>query len=128
MKKQTIPIILAIIAIGALGIFVARKHTKPEGRYSTRLGTILGLTGDNASYGQKMQRGFEIALNEVNSAGGVNGTNLALLIEDSQFDPAKAVSAYRKLTGAQDVHVIVGITGSKNAIPVCEASKGDNVI
>lgn len=128
MNKKLILAIVALIILGALAAFLLQQHPKPGGAPSVRLGTILGLTGDNASYGQKMQRGFELALTEINSPGRTNGFNAELAIEDSQFDPAKAVSAYRKLTGAQGVRIIVGITGSKNALPVCEASKGDDVV
>lgn len=94
----------------------------------TTVGTILGLTGENASYGQKMQRGFEFALSEAELSGNLQGPKVKLVIEDSQFDPAKAVSAYRKLTGTQNVHIIVGITGSKNALPVCEAAKTESIL
>lgn len=93
-----------------------------------RIGTILGLTGDNASYGQKMLRGFQFAVEDINASGGIDGTPVALRVEDSQFDPSKAVTAYRKLVGVDGVRIIVGITGSKNAIPVCEASRSDDVV
>jgi branched-chain amino acid transport system substrate-binding protein len=93
-----------------------------------RLGTILGLTGDNSSYGQKMLRGFQFAVDEINASGGINGSPLSLRVEDSQFDPSKAVTAYRKVVGVDGVRIIVGITGSKNAIPVCEAARSEDVV
>lgn len=128
MNKKLILTIVAVAAVGVLAISLFQKNNKPPGTRSIKLGTILGLTGNNASYGQKMQRGFQFALDEINGSGGVKGATVELAIEDSQFDPTKAVSAYRKLTGAQGIRVIVGITGSKNALPVCEASKGDDVV
>lgn len=93
-----------------------------------KVGSILGLTGDNASYGQKMLRGLELARDEINSSGGILGRVIELSIEDSQFDPTKALVAYRKLTGLEGLRVIVGITGSRNAIPVCDAAKADDVV
>ena len=99
-----------------------------RGTADIKVGAILGLTGDYAAYGEKMRRGYEFALDQVDSAGGVSGRKVVLLAEDSQFDPAKAVTAYQKLYAAQGVRIYVGITGSKNALPVCEASKDDDVV
>jgi branched-chain amino acid transport system substrate-binding protein len=93
----------------------------------TDVGAVLGLTGENAKYGQLMQRGYSLALDEINAPNS-DVKPLHLVIEDSQFDSAKAVSAYRKITGAQGIRLLVGITGSRNAIPVCEASKKDDVL
>lgn len=115
-----------LVALSILGVAGCSWHQ--SGRNSVRLGSILGLTGDGAAYGKKMQRGFELALDETNAAGGVRGGNAELVIEDSRFDPTQAVLAYRKLTGAQGIKIIVGITGSKNALPVCQASKSSDVV
>ena len=93
---------------------------------SVRVGSILGLSGNNAMYGQQMQRGYDIALSQINNVK--SNPHFDLVTEDSQFDPAKAVSAYRKLTAADGISLIVGITGSRNAIPVCEAARNDNVL
>jgi ABC-type branched-subunit amino acid transport system substrate-binding protein len=75
-----------------------------------------------------MLSGFQFAVDEVNTAGGVNGTPVELVVEDSQFDPTKAVTAYRRLVATQGIRVIVGITGSKNALAVCSAARGEDVI
>src|ERR1051326_92663 len=95
---------------------------------SINIGTILGLTGEDAAYGKQMQKGFEFALDEINSSGGVNSKKINLVVEDSQFNAPKAVSAYRKLTGAQGIKIFVGITGSKNPLPVCQAARSEDVV
>jgi branched-chain amino acid transport system substrate-binding protein len=113
--------------------FACRQHetavqstsSAPPASRPVVLGSILGLSGDNASYGQKMKRGFEFARQD---AGGGSAANLDLRVEDSQFDPTKAVIAYRKLTSTDGAKIILGITGSKNAIPVCEAAKNEPVV
>jgi len=108
--------------------FVPAAMCKGEKPKNLNIGTILGLTGKNASYGQKMQQGFELAIDEINSSGGIKGRRIHLIIEDHQFSPQKAISAYQRLVGVKGVHVIVGITGSSNALPVCEASKDDDIV
>jgi branched-chain amino acid transport system substrate-binding protein len=94
------------------------------------VGTILGLSGEGAVYGEKMKRGFEFAIETNNNLPSTTAKNkkFKLVIEDSQFSPAKAVSSYQKLTGVQGIKVLVGVTGSKNALQVCSIAKADNVV
>jgi len=93
-----------------------------------KIGTILGLTGNYAEYGQKMQKGFQFALDEIHAEGGIKGKKVTLLTEDSQFDETKAASAYQKLNGIQGINIFVGITGSKNVLRISEESKGDDIV
>ncbi len=125
MNKTRLKKLFAIVFLLCAALFTVAIS---GGAKEIDIGTILGLTGKYASYGQKMKQGFEFAVNEINSAGGVNGRRIHLIVEDHQFNPTKAISAYRKLIGTDKVHIIVGITGSSNALPVCEASKSDNVV
>lgn len=122
-RQSNLRYVLAILAAVVLILAGTACHheTKPVAASKVKAGTILGLTGDNATYGQKMQRGFDFAKDEAGSA-------IDLIIEDSQFDPTKAVTAYRKLTSADGAKLIIGVTGSRNAIPVCEAAKNDPVV
>jgi branched-chain amino acid transport system substrate-binding protein len=93
-----------------------------------KIGSILGLTGNYAAYGVKMQRGFDLALNEINALNNEDNQKIKLIVEDSQFDPTKSVTAYKKLIGIDGIKIIVGITGSRNALPVCEVSKNDDIV
>ncbi|MBQ1274282.1 MAG: ABC transporter substrate-binding protein, partial [Cellulosilyticum sp.] len=62
-----------------------------------KIGGMGPLTGDYASYGTSVKQGAEIAINEINAAGGVNGHNLELIFEDDECDEEKAISAYNKV-------------------------------
>ncbi len=105
-------------------------ENKPQNNNEVKVGTVLGLSGEGAVYGQKMKRGFEFAIDTANTSSPTPQKNqkIKLIIEDSQFDPAKAVSAYQKLTGVQGIKILVGVTGSKNALQVCSVAKADNVV
>ena len=63
------------------------------------------LTGPNAQYGAQWKRGFDLALDEINGAGGVNGRPLAYSFEDSQSDPRQSVAIAQKFVA--DPHVII---------------------
>jgi ABC-type branched-subunit amino acid transport system substrate-binding protein len=116
-------------ALFALGIAALWWYN--HGRRATneiQIGTILGLTGTNSAYGKEMLEGFNFAIEQINGAGGVLGKKLHLVPEDSQFDPGKAVTAYKRLTSVEGIWLIVGVTGSKNALAVCAAAKNDNAV
>jgi branched-chain amino acid transport system substrate-binding protein len=84
------------------------------------------MTGLGASYGKRMKQAFELAIDDAKRTPGAPA--IELLVEDFQWDTGKALTAYRKLTGVDGVKIIVGITGSRNATPVTQASKSDDVV
>lgn len=61
------------------------------------IGGIGPLTGDYANYGTSVRNGAQLAVDEINAAGGVNGFTFTLDFQDSQGDPDSAVNAYGKL-------------------------------
>lgn len=91
-----------------------------------KIGAILPLTGDGAVYGKNAQQGINLALDEINGAGGINGAPLQVLFEDSQLDPRTAVSAANKLCTVDNVPIIIGPMASATVeavIPVAHESK-----
>ncbi|MCW3490119.1 ABC transporter substrate-binding protein [Dethiobacter alkaliphilus] len=73
-----------------------------------RIGTVGPLTGGAASYGVSVRRGVEIAINEANEAGGINGAQIRLIAEDTGGDNTEAANATSKLVEQDDVSVIIG--------------------
>src|SRR5699024_2110861 len=68
-----------------------------DGDKTLLLGLIGPMTGDYANYGTSTRDGAQIAVDEINEAGGVNGYTFKLDAQDSQGDPDSAVSAYGML-------------------------------
>lgn len=64
---------------------------------SFRFGGIGPLTGKNAIYGESVRHGMEIAVAEINEAGGINGTPVTLSFADDAGDAESSVNAYNKL-------------------------------
>lgn len=71
------------------------------------IGGIGPLTEDRAGYGLSVRNGAQIAVDEINATGGVNGFRLVLNFQDSKGDPKTAVSVYEKLL-ANDMKVLLG--------------------
>ncbi|MGN0586872.1 MAG: ABC transporter substrate-binding protein, partial [Oscillospiraceae bacterium] len=91
------------------------------------IGGIGPLTGDAASYGTSVKNGCQIAIDEINAAGGVNGKQMELLFEDDVCDEEKAISAYNKLMDS-GINVLIGAVTSGCSIAVSEVSSADNIL
>ena len=91
-----------------------------------KLGIVLPLSGNNGQYvRQYMVSAIEMAVKETNDKGGVLGRQVQLVAEDSRYEPAGAVSAFRKLVDVD--HVMAVFTGftplTLPQIPVAEEKK-----
>ena len=91
-----------------------------------KLGVVGPLTGGYANYGLSVQHGAELAVKEINAAGGVNGKQLELSAQDSQGDPESAVAAYGKLMD-WGMNVFLGGVLSGETASVVAAAKADDM-
>lgn len=73
-----------------------------------RVGTILSVTGPIANVGDKMRRGIELAIQQINAEGGIDGRLLEQVFYDAAGDTATAVEQTRRLIEQDQVDVIVG--------------------
>ena len=101
--------------------------TTSDGEKTVRLGLIGPMTGDNANYGTSTRDGAQIAVDEINEAGGVNGYTFKLDAQDSQGDPDSAVSAYGMLMD-NGMDVSLGCVLSGEAQSVITAAVEDGIL
>lgn len=80
------------------------------------VGFYGSLTGDGASFGQSSKEGSELAVEEINAAGGVLGRKIKLLIEDDQSKPDEASSAVTKLITQDKVVAVLGEVASRRTL------------
>lgn len=91
-----------------------------------KIGATLPLSGWAANYGVEAQRGTEMAVEEVNAAGGVNGRKVVVIFEDTAADAKQAVTATQKLIEVDKVQAIVGTLFSAEALaqaPIVERAQ-----
>ena len=106
--------VLVSLGIGA-GIGVAGAQDKQP----VKIGAIEVLTGPNNRYGVPAQRAFDLAVDDINKAGGVlGGRPLSIAYEDSAGNKDQAVNAARKLIGRDKVPLILGPTLSNEMFAV----------
>lgn len=88
-----------------------------------KIGFVNHLTGDGALYGQSALKGVELGLKEINEAGGVNGKQLKLVVEDDRMVAADAITALRKVVETDKVPVVIGSSASSvtlSMLPVAQ--------
>ncbi len=96
---RTVRTLFTLLALASLGAAAAQGVT---------IGVLTPLTGGAAGTGQAQRAGFELALEEINAAGGVLGEPLRIVIEDTQANPAVGLAAFEKLMTEDGVEFIAG--------------------
>lgn len=91
-------------------------------------GAVLPLTGASATIGEDQRRGIELAVQEINKAGGVNGKDINVVVEDSEGTARGAIDAARKLVNVDKVPVVVGEYSSGNTIPMGQFLQREGVV
>ena len=95
----------AALAIAVLGC----EQSKPG-----RIGVITAITGSQQAFGQAHERGFDIALEEINAAGGVLGKPLEIVKYDDQSKPDIAAQGVAKLVDQDKVSALIGSYSSES--------------
>ncbi|MGN0695355.1 MAG: ABC transporter substrate-binding protein [Oscillospiraceae bacterium] len=90
------------------------------------IGGIGPITGGAAVYGNAVKNGIQLAVDEINAAGGVNGMKLVLDFQDDEHNEEKAVNAYNTLKD-NDMKILIGTVTSNPCIAVAAESAKDNI-
>ena len=88
------------------------------------IGVMESVTGPGETYGNVAVRAKQMAVDEINAAGGIDGRELNLIVEDSKCSAQDAITAYKKLTDVDGVKIILGTSCSGamlGAAPLAEA-------
>ncbi|MEF9939863.1 MAG: ABC transporter substrate-binding protein [Clostridium sp.] len=93
---------------------------------SFKIGGIGPISGPAAAYGVAVQNGTELAIKEINAAGGINGCQIEYNFQDDENDPEKAINAYNTLKD-WGMQLLVGTVTSKPCIAVGAETSIDNM-
>ena len=115
----------------AIGIGGANAQTKFGNQGVSKdeivLGTHQDLSGPIKGWGVPVANGMKMAVDEINAAGGINGRKIRLVIEDSTYDPKKAVLATQKLIEKDKVFAMVGPMGSPTVLAAQDTVIGNGI-
>ena len=93
-----------------------------------RIGVMESLTGPGETYGTMASQVKQMAANEINAAGGINGRMLEFVIEDSQCSANGAIAAYKKLTDVDGIKIILGTSCSGAMLGAAPLAEADGII
>ena len=91
------------------------------------LGGLAPLTGDVSVYGIAVNNGVQIAVDEVNAAGGIDGKEVKYVVYDERGDAAEAVNAYNRLVQNDGAVAIVGDVTTNPCMAVFQQSQNDGI-
>ncbi|MFO7860105.1 MAG: ABC transporter substrate-binding protein [Desulfosalsimonas sp.] len=106
--KKYSPVLLAAALLAAVVFASAFPALAESGKKTWKIGGIFSVTGPASFLGDPEKKSMELAIEEINAAGGVDGRMLEAVIYDTEGDPSKAVSAAGKLINKDRVTAIVG--------------------
>ena len=128
MIKRVGSIALAAAMVVSLAACGGSSDSKKDASSSDtfKIGGIGPTTGDAAIYGTAVQNGIQLAVDEINEAGGINGKQIEYKFEDDQSDSEKALNAYNNLKD-WGMQMLVGTVTSTPCTAVVEETQADNM-
>ncbi len=114
---------LAVFFVAIICVAMFPKCSKVK---NIELGATFPLTGDNALYGTNIKKGMDLAIEKINSSGGVGGTPISVIYLDDNNEPKQAVANLRRLISINHVPGVVGSAGSNCTLamtPIANESK-----
>jgi len=126
MMKKAWALVLAMAMVFSLAACGGQSSNQKHADNELYIGGIGPLTGQYANYGTSVQHGAEVAVKEINDAGGINGMKIVFSMQDSTGDPEQAVTAYGKLLD-WGMNVSIGTVLSGEMASVVNASAKDDM-
>mgnify|MGYP003546593277 FL=1 len=107
---------LFLLSTAALAAVVFTTHpahaNQGVSKSEITLGTIQDLSGPIAGFGKQVRAGMQLRVDEINEQGGIHGRKLVLKVEDSGYDPKRAVLAAQKLVNQDKIFLMAGHIGT----------------
>ena len=107
-------------ALASAAAVIASSIAKPAiaAKEPIMIGYLPALTGPSSSTGIGINRGVQLAVQEINAAGGIDGRQIELIVRDTQSEPTKAVNGAAELIHAHKVSVMLGPVNSGESLAV----------
>jgi branched-chain amino acid transport system substrate-binding protein len=108
----------ALASAGAAALAAGVAKPAIAANEPIRVGYLPALTGPSSATGIGINRGIQLAVQEINAAGGVQGRKIELITRDTQSDPTKAVNGAAELVHGEKVSVVFGPVNSGESLAV----------
>ncbi len=125
MISMTLAVAMTMSLLAGCGSNSASTESASGGD-TFKIGGIGPVTGGAAIYGQAVKNGAELAIKEINEAGGINGYQIEYNFQDDEMDNEKSVNAYNTLKD-WGMDILVGAVTSGCCVAVAAESQNDNL-
>ncbi len=103
--------VMVIVYVSNIGIkFIGGFASVASSNESIKIGAVFHLTGAGSFWGIGEKNGSQMAIDEANMGGGINGKKISLIVEDGATDFIKTANSLQKLINVDGVEVIIGPT------------------
>ena len=93
-----------------------------------KMGSILILSGEGASWGIAAKNGIDMAVEQINADGGINGRMFAVDHQDDKADPKLALSAFENLVQTKGIDIIIGTSWSRSGLALVQQAHENKVL
>ena len=125
-KKIMSAAVVTVMTVGMLAGCGGTDKKSEGGADVFKIGSIGPVTGAAAIYGEAVKNGAELAINEINEAGGINGVKIEFNFQDDENDPEKAVNAYNTLKD-WGMQALLGTVTSAPCVAVSNEAQAHNM-
>ena len=112
--------------LGVLGLVILACGESEDDPFT--IGVMESVTGPGETYGRVAVQAKQVAVDEINEAGGINGRMLELIVEDSKCNAQDSITAYKKLTDVDGVKIILGTSCSGAMLGAAPLAEAEGVI
>lgn len=125
MQRLAVRPVVVLALSGLMALALSSCGGKP-GNHEVVIGVSLPLSGDAAVWGKSQKDGYDLALDQINAKGGIDGKKLKLVYSDDKGLPKDGVSALKKMLDADKIQILTGVANSSVAlayIPIVKERK-----
>ena len=124
---RTLRIVSICLLAVLVSVMVACDRDSGEDE-AFRIGVMESLTGPGETYGTVANQAKQLAVDEINAAGGIDGRMIELVVEDSKCNAQDAITAYNKLTDVDGVKIILGTSCSGAMLGAAPLAEEEGVV
>jgi branched-chain amino acid transport system substrate-binding protein len=118
MQRAVLPAILCVLMIAAATPMAAATTGGSKEPWADKVvvfGAVFSTTGAGVAYGPQQVKGAQLAVSQINKAGGIKGADVHLIIDNDDSQPAQSADVMRSLITSQNVLAVLGPTFSNSA-------------
>ena len=126
MGKNVASVLSAVMLVVSLACSQKRARETRANDNGIRIGVFLSLTGETASFGISSLNAIKLATDEINAAGGINGKQIELIVEDDHSKTSEVAALVNNFINQDKVHALLAESVSTRALvaaPIAQANK-----